>query len=66
MKVELSEQDIRLTLMWLTNPSTPVRGDQTLAHAVLVQTYQAALQPNKDGKSEEEIPAEEPAEEATT
>lgn len=68
MNVQLTEQDIRNTLGFLISPSTSVRGDQTLTHAILVQTYQAFLQPNKDGTSEEEIPppSEKQVEEATS
>lgn len=65
MKVELSEQDIRLTQAIIENAD--IKGGAALRVAILLQTYQAALQaalqPNKDGARDEPIPEEAPAEE---
>jgi hypothetical protein len=69
MRVELSEQDIRNTIGFLTSPALSVPGNLTIAHVVLVQTYQAFLQPTPppDGaRPAEEIPTEAPTEEPTT
>ena len=57
MKVELSEQDIANTVGFLNRAN--LIGEQALTLALLIQMYQAFLQPNKDGASEEEIPTEE-------
>lgn len=57
MKIELTEQDIKNTIFFLGR--SRLEGTESLAHAVLMQTYQAALQPkpSEDGAREEEIPA---------
>lgn len=61
MKVDLSEQDIINTIGFLN--VSPIRGEQALAMAVLLQTYRAFLQPTPEpdgSKPAEEIPAEKP------
>ena len=55
MKVELSEQDIRYTVEFLSR--APLKGEESFAMAMLIQTYRVALQPTESPPEEEDTPA---------